>query len=241
MRVAVIADIHGNLIALDAVLTDLEDMRADRVVCLGDVAATGPQPRETVVRLRALGCPVVMGNTDAASFRPIRLSPMDEEGRRFAEIDEWCATQLTPEDLAYMRAFQPTLTMPLGHDATLLCFHGSPRSNTEGIVATTPDTALVRMLTGYDATVLARGHTHAPFIRGYREALLLNPGSVGLPYELTREGTRNPPWAEYSIVEWRAGSINVELRRAPIDVDMVVRAALQSGMPHADWWVAGWR
>ncbi len=241
MRIAIIADIHGNLTALDAVLADLEDTGADRVVCLGDVAVTGPQPRATVARLRALGCPVVMGNTDAASFRPVRLSPTDEEGRRFAEIDEWCAAQLTPADLAYMRTFQPTLTMPLGHDATLLCFHGSPHSNTEGIVATTPDAALARMLAGYDATVLACGHTHAPFIRRYREALLLNPGSVGLPYELTGEGPRNPPWAEYSIVEWRAGSINVELRRAPIDVDMVVRAALGSGMPHADWWVAGWR
>ncbi len=241
MRIAIIADIHGNLTALEAVLADLEDTGADRVVCLGDVAATGPQPHETVARLRALGCPVVMGNTDAASFRPVRLSPTDEEGRRFAEIDAWCAAQLTPEDLAYMRTFQPTLTMPLGHDATLFCFHGSPHSNTEGIVATTPDAALTRMLAGYDATVLACGHTHTPFIRHYREALLLNPGSVGLPYELTGEGSCNPPWAEYSIVEWRAGAVNIELRRTPIDVDMVVRAALRSGMPHADWWVAGCR
>ncbi len=241
MRIAVIADIHGNLIALDAVLADLEDTGTDRVVCLGDVAATGPQPRGTVARLRALDCPVVMGNTDAASFRPIRLSPTDEDGRRFAEIDEWCAAQLTPEDLSYMRTFQPTLTLPLGHDATLLCCHGSPRGNTEGILATTPDAALARMLAGYDATVLACGHTHAPFIRRYKGTLLLNPGSVGLPCELTGEEPRNPPWAEYSIVEWRAGSINVDLRRTPIDVDMVVRAALQSGMPHADWWVAGWQ
>ena len=241
MRVAVIADIHGNLTALDAVLADLEDTGYDRVVCLGDVAATGPQPHETVARLGALGCPVVMDNTDAASFRPVRLSPTDDDARRFAEIAAWCAAQLTPEDLAYMRTFQPTLTVPLGYDATLLCCHGSPRSNTEGILATTPDAALARMLAGYDATVLASGPTHAPFIRRYGGALLLNPGSVGLPYELTGEGTRNPPWAEYSIVEWRAGAVNIALRRVSIDVDMVVCAALRSGMPHADWWVDGWR
>lgn len=241
MRIAVIADIHGNLTALDAVLADLEDTGADRVVCLGDVAATGPQPRETVARLRALNCPVVMGNTDAASFRPVHLSPNDEDARRFAEIDAWCTAQLTPEDLAYMRTFQPTLTLPLGHDATLLCFHGSPRNNTEGILATTPDAALARMLAGYDATTLACGHTHAPFVRRYRGALILNPGSVGLPYELTREGVRNPPWAEYSIVEWRAGSVNVEMRRTLIDVGIVVREALRSRMPHADWWVDGWQ
>lgn len=241
MRVGLISDIHGNLTALDAVLADLNRVGVDRVVCLGDVAATGPQPRETVARLWATDCPVVMGNTDAASFRPVHLSPTDEDARRFAEIDAWCTAQLTPEDLAYLRTFQPTLTLPLGHDATLLCFHGSPRNNTEGILATTSDAALARMLAGYDATALACGHTHAPFVRRYGEALLLNPGSVGLPYELTRAGLRNPPWAEYSIVEWRAAAVNIELRRVPIDADMVVRAALRSGMPHADWWVDGWR
>jgi putative phosphoesterase len=72
VRVALIADIHGNLVALDAVLADLAGESIDRLVCLGDVAATGPQPREVVARLRGLGCPVVMGNADAflASFQP---------------------------------------------------------------------------------------------------------------------------------------------------------------------------
>src|SRR5947208_1397398 len=117
MRVAVIADIHGNLAALDAVLADVAGTRVDRVVCLGDVA-------------------------------------------------------------------------------TLLCFHGSPHSNTDSIVATTPDTALTKLLHGYSATVLAGGHTHAPFIRRYKEAVFLNPGSVGFPYEVTDAGIRHPPWAE---------------------------------------------
>lgn len=241
MRVAVIADIHANLIALQAVLADLEHGRIDRVVCLGDVAATGPQPRETMARLRALGCPVVMGNTDAEAIRPLHQSPTDAEGRRVAEIDAWCAAQLMPEDLDYLRAFQPTITVPLGDDATLLCFHGSPRGNTERIVATTPDAMLDQMLSGHPATVLAGGHTHAPFMRRHRRALLLNPGSVGLPYEVVDDGVRNPPWAEYGIVEWHAGAVVVELRRVPLDADRVVHAALHSDMPHADWWARDWR
>jgi predicted phosphodiesterase len=123
----------------------------------------------------------------------------------------------------------------------MLCFHGSPRSNTEGIEATTPDALLAQMLGGHGAAVLAGGHTHAPFIRRYGQSLLLNPGSVGLPYESTEDGVRNPPWAEYGIVEWHAGALSVELRRVPIDVDIVVYAALRSGMPHAEWWASGWR
>ncbi|HXT34193.1 MAG TPA: metallophosphoesterase family protein [Chloroflexota bacterium] len=241
MRVAVIADIHGNLTALDAVLANLQDAGVDRVVCLGDVAALGPQPHEVIGRLRDLGCPAVMGNCDIVPLRPVRLSPLDEEGRRWFEIEEWGAAQLTPEDLTYLRAFPPTLTVPLGDDATLLCFHGSPRSNTDSIVATTPDTVLARMLHGYSATVLAGGHTHAPFIRRYQEAVLLNPGSVGFPYEATDYRRGHPPWAEYSIVEWRSGRLYIELRRVSIDVDLVMQALLRSGMPHVEWLVSMWR
>ncbi len=148
-------------------------------------------------------------------------------------------SQVNNGEVCYLRTFQPTLTLPLGDDATLLCFHGSPRSNTDSIVATTPDTALAGMLGGYSATVLAGGHTHAPFIRRYRQALFLNPGSVGLPYEETGEGIRHPSWAEYGIVAWRAGGLSIDLRRVPIDADQVVRAVAQSGMPHADWWANG--
>lgn len=169
------------------------------------------------------------------------MSPPDEEGRRYFEIEEWGTAQLTPEDLAYFRTFQPTIILPLDDGAQLLCFHGSPHSNTDSIVATTPDTALARMLHGNRATVLAGGHTHAPFIRRHGQALFLNPGSVGLPWEATEERIRHPPWAEYGIVEWRAGHLSVELRRVPIDVDSLVQAVLQSGMPHAEWLASGWR
>lgn len=241
MRVAVIADIHGNLTALDAVLADQEAAGAERVVCLGDVAAGGPHPREVVARLRALGCPTVLGNADADSVRPARMVSADEEGRRWFEIDAWGAAQLRPADLSFLRTFQPTLTLPLGDDATLLCFHGSPRSNTDSIAATTPDAALAPMLAGSNATVLAGGHTHLPFIRRYMSSLFLNPGSVGLPYVETGVGLRHPPWAEYGIVEWRAGRLSIELRRVPIDAEMVARAVLQSGMPHAEWLASGWR
>jgi Calcineurin-like phosphoesterase superfamily domain len=64
-RVALISDVHGNAVALQAVLDDLAGRRIAELVCLADVAAGGPQPREALSRLRALGCPVVMGNADA--------------------------------------------------------------------------------------------------------------------------------------------------------------------------------
>src|SRR5690242_7314767 len=65
MRVGVISDIHGNCLALDAVLADLQRHPVDRVVCLGDAIQGGPQPAETVQRLRDLACPIIMGTADA--------------------------------------------------------------------------------------------------------------------------------------------------------------------------------
>src|SRR5690349_17179247 len=65
MRIAVISDIHGNCLALDAVLADLQRDGVDWIVCLGDAIQGGAQPAETVARLRDLGCPIVMGNADA--------------------------------------------------------------------------------------------------------------------------------------------------------------------------------
>src|SRR5438270_12277922 len=64
MRIAVISDMHGNCVALDAVLADLASRQVDRVVCLGDAVQGGPQPAEAIARLRELACPAVMGNAD---------------------------------------------------------------------------------------------------------------------------------------------------------------------------------
>ena len=243
MRIALIADVHGNLVALDAVLADLAGEAPDRVVCLGDVAATGPQPRAVIARLRQLGCPVVMGNADAWLLDPApAASPADDDARRIEAIDRWCAEQLRPEDLAFLRGFQPTVEIPLGDGGSLLCFHGSPRSYDDVIKATTPDEELAPMLAGHRATVMAGGHWHFQLLRRYEDAILLNPGSVGLAYDLLPGGeARVPPRAEYAILSSDGAALGIELRRLPYDRHATVRAMFARRMPHAAWWSDGWR
>ena len=230
MIVALISDIHGNLVALEAVLADLERDGPDRIVCLGDVAATGPQPRATVERLRSLGCPVVMGNADAELLGPIPQTERDGDVRRIEEIDRWCAGRLSPADLDYLRGFPLTLEVSLGDGHALLCFHGSPRSFDDVIEATTPESELQHLISGHSADVMAGGHTHAQLLRRHAETTVLNPGSVGL----------NPPWVEYALVSYEDGSLRVEMRRLPLPGEAVVRAAAGSGMPHAEWWAGFW-
>ena len=102
MRIAVIADVHGNLLALEAVLADLVSAGTDRMVCLGDVTALGPQPHEVATRLRQLGCPCVLGNCDAVPLQPALSAPTDAENLRWFEIEAWGAARLTAEDVQYL-------------------------------------------------------------------------------------------------------------------------------------------
>jgi predicted phosphodiesterase len=234
MRLALLADLHGNLLALEAVLAALAREGVTQLVCLGDVAATGPQPRETVQRLRALDCPVVMGNADVELFdRPTTLSD-DMATRRIAEMARWSAAQLTPDDLAFLRSFQPTVSVQLPGDGRLLCFHGSPRSYDDILRATTPAEELAPLLAGHEeAVLLAGGHTHERLYRRLGAQTLINPGSVGLPLD--------PPWAEYAIVRAEDNGLSVDFRRARFDLDALIDSIVASGMPHAGWLAAEWR
>lgn len=242
MRVGIVADIHGNLVALEAVLAALAAERVDRLVCLGDVAS-GPRPAAVIARLRALGCPSVMGNADAELLiPPDPIAAPNEDSRRHAEIARWAAASLSEADRATLRGYPPTLNVSLGDDGTLLCCHGSPRSFDEAIRATTPDAELERMLAGVAAGLLASGHTHTQLVRRFGAMLLLNPGSVGLSIDPVPPAApiRNPPWAEYAVVESDLGRLAIGLRRVPFDADRFVRDTLASGMPHAAWYVADW-
>lgn len=242
MQLAVLSDIHGNLVALEAVLVALTAEGVTEVVCLGDVVVFGPQPRQTLARLRELGWPVVMGNTDGWLLDPKPHARRDEDSERITEIDFWAAEQLTAEEKAYIGTFRPVIERPLGEGATLLAYHGSPRSYHDLIRATTPDEELAGFFEGYQATVMAGGHTHTPLLRRWGSSFILNPGSVGLPWQETAPGkTINPGWAEYALLGWESGSLEISLRRVSYDLNELIQAARTSGMPHLEWWLRDWR
>ena len=242
--IALIADVHGNLAALEATLKALAHEQPDEIVCLGDVAATGPQPREVLDRLRTLGCPVVMGNADAELLSPIVAEPeADEDTRKIVDISRWAASQLDEADRAFIASFRPTVEIALANDRRLLCCHGSPRSYDDRITATTPDDALAGLLAGHDAVTIAGGHTHIRLLRAFQGREIVNPGSVGLAYQFFPDGSvRVPPWAEFAILsDADGGAVSVDFRRIRYDRGATVRAMAESGMPHAAWWAADWR
>ena len=247
MRVAIISDIHGNCVALDAVLADIREQPVDQVVCLGDAIQGGPQPAETVERLRALASPVVMGNADAWLLTGDVTAGFVTE--RQTAVRAWSLARLSAEDRAFMSDFQPTVTLELGMGLRLLCFHGSPTSFDDVILPETPDDEALRLLQPTDdVRLLTGGHTHRQQLRRLGAAIFFNPGSVGLPFSHPQHDPRFPgvtyvdPWAEYAVVTARdAGRFGVEFHRIPYDVEALRHSFETSGRPFAQDELARYR
>lgn len=233
MRVAVIADIHGNCVALDAVLADLKAHAVDQIVCLGDAIQGGPQPAEVVARLREVGCPVVSGNADAflltGDTGEEALTPQHHAAQ------QWSLAQLSEADRAFIAAFHPTVEIALPGNRRLLCFHGSPTSFNDIIFPETPQEEVTGLLGAYLPAILTGGHTHLQQIRRLDDSLFFNPGSVGFVYNTRQPGgnLRADPWAEYAIVAADDARFSIEFCRVPFDVAAWTRATLASGIPDA--------
>jgi len=238
--IAIISDIHANHVALETVLSDLDRICPTQVVCLGDVAATGPGPGEVIRKLLSRDWKFVRGNCDDAILRyaaGVTPPPGDEH----FEIDQWCSTQLSSRELAFVASFEPVVSFPVD-DVSLCCYHGSPKSNLDELLPTLPDDEVDRCLRGHSAMIYAGGHTHVQMVRRFREAYVINPGSVGLPFAFDRDSSEfKPLWAEYALVHIDQKELAVQLRRIPVSAGAIHAAANESKMPHKSWWTSAWR
>lgn len=242
MRLAIISDIHANAVALSAALDAISRESVDRVICLGDVSSDGPQPRETLRLVRQTGCPVIMGNADA---QLLGLEPevADPTLEMFNEASRWCAKELQPEERSFLASFLPRLTIEV-EGTTISLFHGSPRSFNDEIYSTTPDDALRMLLADYPAAIHVGGHTHFQMIRRIGDAMIVNPGSIGMAYDRTRGSPGRIKFAalaEFAILQIDPSGSEISLRRIPFDLDKFIASIRASGMPNADWWTAAWR
>ena len=205
---AVLYDVHGNLPALEAVLADARTAGAERFVLGGDYALFGALPRETFERLRELDAVAIRGNTD----------------RWLTDHSDAPATPLVLRSLAYCRdalgqALSDELAaMPASSDVDGVLFcHASPRSDMLSF-APQPTGADNELLEPEDPDVVVFGHTHVQFKREAGERLLVNPGSVGLPFD-------GDPRAAYAL--WRGGR-DFEQRRVAYDTDAYVAEVRKS-------------
>jgi putative phosphoesterase len=241
MRIAILSDIHGNCVALDKVLDDLQQEPVDRIICLGDVIQGGPQPAQVVRRLRELGCGVVMGNADAWLLTGEETggeSVSEERRLTMNAVRDWTLAQLLSTDRAFIQAFQPTIKVEMEAGRKLLCFHGSPASFDDVILPDISQEVLFKYLGAYDAHVMTGGHTHVQHLRRFSSdaRFFFNPGSIGFAYSHHQpdEGFQADPWAEYAVLTSEGERLALEFRRVPFDVSKLIAVYHSSGRPHSD-------
>ena len=180
-RVAVLSDIHGVLPALEAVLAEPDVAAADRIVLTGDITA-GPQPGAVLDLLRAQGERVlwVGGNAD----RELVEYRRGERAEIPDPIGAFAAQALTGDQVDFLAALPDTLTLRVRGPGTVLFCHATPRDDEEIVLVDSRPARWAEVLTGLDADIgtVVCGHTHMPYVRLAHGRLVVNPGSVGMPY-----------------------------------------------------------
>ena len=245
MRYAVLADIHGNLPALEAVLADLAPLHLDGILVAGDHANAGPFPRETLAALRSAGGVMIRGNHEEylADYTAGRWPTEKCASRQWGAI-RWTCAQLDPQDVDSLGALPEHIVIHPDHLEPIRMLHGSLRGPNQGLIPAGNPTAAAlfkeagllpdetrearpaQALAAIDEAVLICGHTHIPWVESWNGKLALNPGSVGAP--LT-----GSPEAQYALLEWQAGAWQVQLRSTPYDLARVRRAYHAGGLMDA--------
>ena len=183
-----------------------------------------------------LNCLCIMGNHDAFLLEPGLVKDYTQATPIIDAVD-WCREQLSREGFDWLSTFKSIAELPLGLSSTLLLYHGSPRSNVEDILSTTPPEQLDVLLDGRHATVMAGGHTHVQMLRQHRGNLLLNVGSVGMPFKEYVAGGRPTilAHAEYAVVEQAGKMVGVALYRVPLDITALQNSLAETDNPLRAW------
>lgn len=237
MKIAVISDIHGNYQALKAVLREINTLGCDHIICLGDVATIGPQPREVLDTLRALDARFVKGNHDAVLLHPAMKKEYAIAPVLSADID-WCAERLTPEDFSFLESFDDCQRLPLREGEAMLGYHGSPRSIVENIYPEEAGRELRDLFASFPERLLAGGHTHIQMLRNLDGRWLINPGSVGQPFvhpPVQGKPPRLLKHAEWAMVTIRNKNLSVELNRTNYDISRYCKIIEKSSLPVKKW------
>ena len=234
MRMAILADIHGNFLALEAVLADLRGRAPDHIINLGDCVSGPLWPRETAEKLISLGWPTVRGNHDrwVTDLEPDNQYSSDAFARR----------SLSTEQLLWLSSLPQTLGLAAG----IFACHGRPKDDNaymlenvvSGRLALASRAEIAERTASIAAQIVLCGHSHIPRIVRTDSVLIVNPGSVGQPaYEDPTQPAHvcetGSPLASYAMVSIRSGLITTEI--ISVSYDHVAAAERAEGNGSSSW------
>jgi predicted phosphodiesterase len=206
MRIAVLADIHANFAALDAVVESVQKRRPDRVIVAGDFQNRGPDPAPVQSYLEATGWDLLRGNHEDYVLSGQQRGLVNElAGLRWtaSHLQDACPGPPVTSDCFITRLRYSGL------------HHARVRDRTQGIFPSTSDSRLADMFSGARPTLLCCGHTHIPLLRQFETTLIFNVGAVGFPFD-------GDPRASYGIIERRNSAWSTELVRVNYALETTV-------------------
>jgi putative phosphoesterase len=234
MKIAILSDIHSNVVALEAVLEDLgQQGKTDHILVTGDMFAFGAAPNEVLALLRQLPrARFLRGNAERYLLEgtyPTARNGYDWRQELLLTF-RWTAEQLGPQGLAFLTLLPSSLLIPI-HDRLLLAVHGSPRCDEEGLTLQTEASEFEQMKLDPRIAIIVCGHTHIPMDRRVGHLRVVNAGSVGIPFD-------GDPRASYALISTEplesGGPIQVEIRRVTYDVEKAVGRFYARKCPAAD-------
>ncbi|MBP1154373.1 MULTISPECIES: metallophosphoesterase family protein [unclassified Paenibacillus] len=228
MKMAFISDIHGNAIALDAVLNDIKNKGVDKIYVLGDLSYRGPEPKRSLDLIRSLNTEVIKGNADEWVVRGVREGEVPQKALELMNIErQWTVSQLEQTDLDYLAGLPTQIHCEID-GIGIHCFHATPDSLFEVVLPNADDDILeARLMKSSDAQVYVYAHIHKPYIRVIHGKMILNIGSVGLPFDGLAK-------ASYGVIEIEEGNLRTSIQRVSFDQDQVIELYKEVQYPNAD-------
>lgn len=219
MKIAIIADVHSNLEALEGVLKDISNKDVDDIICLGDIVGYGANPNEVIELIKKKNIKCLKGNHD---LNAVTLEKLDWFNDFAKEALKWTNKVLTEENKQFLKELPETLE--LKDKNKLLAFHGSHEDHLYGYIYPTNDEDQIKdMIEENKVDIIASGHTHLPDLKKFELKIFLNPGSVGQP-------RNNNPKAQYAILD--LNNLNfVSFEQVEYDIDTASKKIIQVGLP----------
>ncbi len=242
MRLAVLADIHGNLAALEAVLSDIQGRGVDGYIIAGDHVNGGPRPVEVMRRLRALNAWMILGNTDNYLLDlHTGIAPDAWQTSKQWAVTRWSFHHIDKETLDFIASLPEQCTVDLADVAPIRVVHGSMNSTSEHLIpdddmatmqvfqragVSTRSHAMIslsRAIVDVAEPVLVCGHSHIPWVHDANGRLALNPGSVGF-------SLNGDPRAQYALLTWRQDRWRAEFCAVNYDIARHHQDFVDSGL-----------
>jgi putative phosphoesterase len=228
MKLAFISDIHGNAIALEAVIEDMKRKPVDQIYVLGDLCYRGPEPKRSLELIRSLQTKVIKGNADEWVVRGVQQGEVPDKVLELMNRErDWTVSQLDQGDLEYLQSLPTELKLEV-EGVSLHAFHATPESLFDIVLPGSEDELLRdKLMSAADTDVYIYAHIHKPYIRYLNGKVLMNIGSVGLPFD-------GLAMASYAIVEVVGGNIGTSIERVRYPVEAVVARYEEVNYPNKE-------